>query len=100
MSIQLWNLGVYRQWTEREDNTVIDMAGKYSTAEIGEAVNRSRRAVYCRAQFLDVSLKYHARNKYAPVCQQLKRDGKTLTEIAKSLGISCGAASYYLNSKV
>ncbi|WP_427192600.1 hypothetical protein [Serratia marcescens] len=99
MSIQLWNLGVYRQWTEREDNTVIDMAGKYSAAEIGGAVNRSRRAVYCRARFLDVSLKYHARNKYAPVCQKLKRDGKTLTEIAKYLGISCGAASYYLNCK-
>lgn len=100
MSIQLWNKGIYRQWTEYEDNTVIDMAGKYSTAEIGKAVNRSRRAVYCRAQFLDVSLKCNMRNKYAPVCQQLKKDGKTLTEIAKSLGISCGAASYYLNSKV
>lgn len=100
MSIQLWNKGVYRQWTEHEDSTVIDMAGKYSTAEIGKAVNRSRRAVYCRAQFLDVSLKYHTRNKYAHVCQQLKQGGKTLTEISKLLGISCGAASYYLNSKV
>ncbi|WP_261238085.1 hypothetical protein [Serratia marcescens] len=65
MSIQLWNKGLYRQWTEQEDKTVIDMAGKYPTAEIAKAVNRSCRAVYCRAQWLDVSLKYHVRHKRA-----------------------------------
>ncbi|WP_261113981.1 hypothetical protein [Serratia entomophila] len=97
MSIQLWNKGTYRQWTELEDSTVIAMAGKFSPAEIGKAINRSKRAVHCRAQWLDVSLKNHVRNKYVNACQELKRQGKTLTEIAKSLGISCGAASYYLS---
>jgi hypothetical protein len=98
VSIQLWNSGIYRQWTEQEDDAVINMAGKFSPAEIGKAVNRSKRAVYCRAQWLDVSLKNHVRNKYATACQQLKQQGKTLTEIAHLLGVSCGSASYYLNS--
>lgn len=65
MCIQLWNQGVYRQWTELEDNTVVAMAGKFSPAEIGKVINRSKRAVHCRAQYLDVSLKYHVRHKRA-----------------------------------
>ncbi|WP_142814672.1 hypothetical protein [Serratia liquefaciens] len=72
MSIQLWNMGIYRQWTEQEDNTVIAMAGKCSPAEIGKAINRSKRAVHCRAQWLDVSLKYHVRHKRA-VTASLKK---------------------------
>lgn len=67
MSIQLWNRGIYRQWTEQEDSTVISMAGKFSPAEIGKIINRSKRAVHCRAQYLDVSLKYHVRHKRAVV---------------------------------
>ncbi|HGM7176665.1 TPA: helix-turn-helix transcriptional regulator [Serratia marcescens] len=100
MSIQLWNKGVYRQWTEKEDNTVIAMAGKFSPAEIGKAINRSKRAVHCRAQWLDVSLKYYA--QYKPViaaCLQLRKKGKTLTEIAQMLGIPLGSVFAHLKNK-
>jgi hypothetical protein len=98
MSIQLWNKGVYRQWTAQEDNIVIAMAGKSSPAEIGKVINRSARAVHCRAQWLDVSLKYHT--KYKPVvsaCHQLRQQGKTLSFIAKVLGIPLGSVAAYLN---
>lgn len=98
MSIQLWNKGLYRQWTEQEDNTVIAMAGKFSPTEIGKVINRSKRAVHCRAQYLDVSLKYHA--KYKPVviaCRQLRQKGKAYSAIAKTLGIPLGSVAAYLS---
>lgn len=98
MSIQLWNQGIYRQWTELEDYIVTDMAGKYSPSEIAKAVNRSKRAVYCRAQFLDVSLKFHAKNKpVVTACYQLRQQGESFTSIARTLGIPSGSVSAYLN---
>ncbi|WP_261140049.1 hypothetical protein [Serratia entomophila] len=98
MSIQLWNKGTYRQWTELEDNTVIAMAGKFSPAEIGKTINRSKRAVHCRAQWLDVSLKYHVRHKpVVTACHQLRQQGKSFTAIARTLGIPSGSVPAYLN---
>ncbi|QGH60766.1 hypothetical protein [Serratia proteamaculans] len=97
MCIQLWNQGIYRQWTELEDCIVTDMAGKYSPSEIAKAVNRSQRAVYCRAQFLDVSLKFHAKNKpVVTACYQLRQQGKSFTAIARALGIPSGSVPAYL----
>lgn len=77
MSIQLWNQGVYRQWTEREDKIIMGMAGKFSPAEIAKVINRSKRAVHCRAQWMGVSLKYHSKFKsIVSECRQLRQQGK------------------------
>ncbi|MER2980863.1 hypothetical protein [Serratia bockelmannii] len=98
MSIQLWNQGVYRQWSEQDDNTLADMAGKCSPPEIAKVLNRSKRAIYCRAQLLAISLKYHARHKpVVTLCHQLRQQGKSFTEIARALGIPSGSVSAYLS---
>ncbi|WP_411706356.1 hypothetical protein [Edaphovirga cremea] len=101
MSFQLRNAGLYRQWTEQEDNMLIAMAGKFSPAEIGEAINRSKRAVHCRAQYLDAPLKYYARQKPIVIaCHQLRKKGKTIVAIAQALGIPRGTVTTYLTYKV
>lgn len=48
--------GTWKPWTDEDISTLREMAGKYSTAEIAKALNRSERAVSQRAHQLCISL--------------------------------------------
>ncbi|HID4612164.1 TPA: hypothetical protein ACXE89_001086 [Pluralibacter gergoviae] len=90
-----------RQWTKAERQFVRDHAGKLSTQEIADRLNRSRQSVCAQAHRWGISMLVQSADAHdAWLCRELYKEGLTIPVIAEKMELSRRTVSGIVYSEV